>query len=62
MLLSGRAWNLYFQVLAVFKSINVRTRFPIAAFKYYQQSHSFTCDISTHIAAISFVLLFFCLK
>ena len=51
-------WKLYFQSLVVFKSIKVRTRFLVAAFKNSQQSHSFTCDISTHIAAI--LLLFFC--
>ena len=51
-------WKLYFQSLVVFKSINVRTRFPVAAFKNNQQSHCFTCDMSTHIAAMS--LLFLC--
>ena len=47
-------WKLYFQALAGLKSINVITRFPIAAFKYCQLSHGFTCDISTHIAAMPF--------
>lgn len=47
-------WKLHFQALAVFRSINVITCFPIAASKYCQLSHSFTCDISTHIAAMPF--------